>query len=97
MTRTIRRIGILIAGCGVILVGLVLSIPGFPGPGFVVIALGIAILATEFPSARRLLIRLKEWAKRHLPDALARRIHISEEDAKMMDEHRKKRHASASD
>ena len=97
MTRTLRRIWILIAGCTVIVFGLILSIPGFPGPGFVVIAMGIAILATEFPWARRVLIRLKEWCKRHLPDAIARRIHISEEDAKMMAEHRKKRHASASD
>jgi uncharacterized protein (TIGR02611 family) len=41
-------------------VGLVLSIPGVPGPGIVVIILGLVILSDHFHWARRML----DWAKR---------------------------------
>lgn len=68
-----------------ILIGLVLSIPFVPGPGFVFIAAGIAILATEFHWARRLIIRLKTWGRRVLPESLARRIHFSEKEKKVME------------
>lgn len=41
-------------------VGLILSIPGVPGPGIVVIILGLVILAEHYHWARRAL----DWAKR---------------------------------
>lgn len=42
-----------------IAVGLLLSIPGIPGPGFVVIALGLYLLSEHFHWARR----MHEWVK----------------------------------
>jgi uncharacterized protein (TIGR02611 family) len=48
----------------VILVGIVLSGPGVPGPGFVVIVCGLAILSTEFEWAERLLKRARNWLER---------------------------------
>ncbi len=41
-------------------VGVVLALPGVPGPGFVVIILGLVILSDHFHWARRML----DWAKR---------------------------------
>jgi hypothetical protein len=49
----IRRIFVAIAGFTVLLIGLALIV--LPGPAFVVIPLGLAILATEFVWARALL------------------------------------------
>ena len=42
----------------VILAGLALSLPGVPGPGLVLVALGLAMLALEFERAERLLERI---------------------------------------
>jgi tellurite resistance protein TerC len=57
-----KRLIILIVGSSVLLIGLALLV--LPGPAFVVIPLGLAILATEFIWARRLLNRIKEGASR---------------------------------
>ena len=46
-------------GFTVVLLGLVLAIPGVPGPGFVFIIAGLAILATEYAWARRYLGHIK--------------------------------------
>lgn len=56
--RHARRLVITIIGVTVILFGVALLV--LPGPGTVVIVLGVAILATEWVWARRLLKRLKE-------------------------------------
>jgi uncharacterized protein (TIGR02611 family) len=64
VTRWLWRFGVLTVGTIVILVGLILSIPGVIGPGFLVIFGGIAILATEFEWAKRLLERIKRGAKK---------------------------------
>jgi hypothetical protein len=61
--RATWRVLIAIAGSVVILVGALLSVPGIPGPGVVVMLAGLAILATEFAFARRLLHRLRDKAK----------------------------------
>lgn len=50
---TLRRIVILIVGGFVTLIGVALIV--LPGPAFVVLPFGLAILATEFVWARRLL------------------------------------------
>ena len=55
--RTARRILISIAGGTVVLIGIVLLVT--PGPAFIVIPAGIAILALEFTWARRTLDELK--------------------------------------
>jgi uncharacterized protein (TIGR02611 family) len=53
-----RKLVVLIIGATIILVGIALLV--LPGPGTVVIILGLALLGTEFVWARRLLKRVKE-------------------------------------
>lgn len=67
--RQARRLVILLVGATVVLVGVAMMV--LPGPAIVVIPAGLAILATEFLWARRLLkhIRLQavEFKNRVLP------------------------------
>lgn len=58
--REARKIIILVVGASVVGVGAVMLV--VPGPGTVVIPAGLAILATEFIWARRLLKRMKKAA-----------------------------------
>jgi hypothetical protein len=51
MLALFRRIGVAIAGVALILVGIVLLV--LPGPGLLLIAAGLGLLATEFPAVRR--------------------------------------------
>jgi uncharacterized protein (TIGR02611 family) len=55
--RKILRTGL---GFAVLLFGLILAIPGVPGPGFVFILLGLVILSAHYHWARRLLA----WARK---------------------------------
>lgn len=57
-----RRTVILVVGTTVILIGVALLV--LPGPGMVVIVIGLSLLATEFIWARRLLRRVKHDALR---------------------------------
>ena len=56
------RTAIFVLGMTVVLVGVVMIVT--PGPAFLVIPLGLAILATEFVWARRVLERLKAHLRR---------------------------------
>ena len=56
--RNARLLVILAVGTTIVLVGLLLLV--FPGPAFVVLPTGLAILATEFVWARRLLRKAKD-------------------------------------
>jgi len=58
----VRKIAVAIAGFSVIAFGVALLV--LPGPGLVVIPIGFAILAREFPWAARLLSWLKSHARR---------------------------------
>ena len=58
--RHVRRVVILVIGITVMLIGVALIF--LPGPAVVVIPAGLAILATEFLWARRILDRLKDGA-----------------------------------
>lgn len=60
MGRNIKRIVITIVGVLVVLIGIVL-IP-LPGPGWAIVFGGIAILATEYVWAQRLLVYAKRKA-----------------------------------
>ena len=51
---TIYRVSFAVAGVGVIILGVIL-LP-LPGPGWLIIALGLAMLALEFDRAERLLM-----------------------------------------
>ena len=52
-----RRIAIFVIGVTVLLVGIIMIVT--PGPAFVVVPLGLAILAVEFAWARRWLKKLR--------------------------------------
>lgn len=55
--KKVRKVAILILGSSVLLVGLVMIV--LPGPAFIVIPTGLAILGTEFLWARRIMKRFK--------------------------------------
>lgn len=55
-----RRVVVLVFGVTVLVLGIALLV--LPGPAFIVIPIGIAILATEFVWAKRLLNRMKAGA-----------------------------------
>lgn len=59
--KQIKRFTVGLVGTTVILIGFALLV--LPGPAFVVIPAGFAILATEFAWARRALRKLKEKGK----------------------------------
>jgi len=59
--QTARKLIVLVVGCTVVLLGVVLIFT--PGPAMLVIPAGLAILATEFVWARRLLRRIKARAR----------------------------------
>jgi uncharacterized protein (TIGR02611 family) len=58
----VHRAGIVALGFLIVLVGIVLSGPGVPGPGIAVILVGLGFLALEFDRAERLLERAIIWA-----------------------------------
>ena len=62
-----------IGGIVVLLAGLFLSLPGIPGPGIVVIVLGLGILSSEFDWAERLYTRLKEMGQKMSQNLLQRK------------------------
>ena len=53
-----KRVIIAVVGFTIVLAGVAMIV--LPGPAFIVIPLGLAILATEFVWARRLLNKVKE-------------------------------------
>jgi uncharacterized protein (TIGR02611 family) len=57
--RYMRKFGVGVAGAVVTVLGVALSLPGIPGPGFLVILLGLGILSLEFEWADRLRARLQ--------------------------------------
>ena len=59
--RVARRIVITVIGFTVVIIGVIMLFT--PGPGMIVIPVGIGILGLEFLWARRLLTRMKEKAK----------------------------------
>lgn len=70
-SRTLRlgwRAGVLVLGLAVIVVGVIL-LP-LPGPGWLVIFAGVALWATEFAWAQRVL----RWAKRKVTEAAQRAL-----------------------
>ena len=61
LLRQARRVVVGVIGSTVLLVGVALLV--LPGPAFIVIPAGLAILAMEFAWARRWLQRLKHLAE----------------------------------
>jgi tellurite resistance protein TerC len=58
--RAARRFAVLIIGTTVLVIGVIMIVT--PGPAIVVIPAGLAILATEFVWAERMLKEIKERA-----------------------------------
>ena len=67
-----KRVILVVVGFTILLLGVVMAIPGVPGPGFLTILAGLSILAVEFVWARKLLERFQEQGAR-LRDLLLRR------------------------
>ncbi len=61
--RNIKRIIITIAGSIVIFIGVLLIF--LPGPAFIIIPLGLAILALEYDWAKKLFLKLKSRKKKN--------------------------------
>jgi Putative transmembrane protein (PGPGW) len=76
--RNGKRVGVTIAGFLVLLAGAAMLV--LPGPGIVVIIAGLAILATEYVWAQRLLRLAKEKANQ-AKGAILRKDKNKEEDA----------------
>lgn len=58
----LRRIGVVVTGVLLVLAGVVMSGPGIPGPGILVILVGLSFLALEFDRAERVLEKAIVWA-----------------------------------
>jgi uncharacterized protein (TIGR02611 family) len=58
----VRRISRIVGGFTLLLVGIVMLVT--PGPGWLVILLGLGLLAAEFVWARRLMDRIKREGER---------------------------------
>jgi len=56
------RVGVVILGIALVIVGILMSGPGIPGPGIVVVLLGLSFLALEFERAERILEKAIVWA-----------------------------------
>ncbi len=63
--KQFKRIFVIIVGFTILLIGLALII--LPGPAFIVIPVGLSILATEFIWAKKLLDKVKEQIKKNNP------------------------------
>jgi len=70
MLRHTIRASRIVGGVVLILVGLVLALPGVPGPGLPVAFVGLTVLGTEFEWARTLRARCDAAVRR-----LVRRTH----------------------
>jgi uncharacterized protein (TIGR02611 family) len=58
----VGRVGVVALGALLVLLGIVMSGPGIPGPGILVILLGLSFLALEFERAEHLLEKAIIWA-----------------------------------
>jgi uncharacterized protein (TIGR02611 family) len=60
--RRMVTVGRIAAGFALLIIGGVLAIPGVPGPGILIILLGLALLSNHFEWARRALAWCrKKW------------------------------------
>ena len=76
---TARRIVVGIVGASVLLLGVVMLVT--PGPAFVIIPLGLAILAIEFVWARRWLKKLRRMISDRAAQARGKRAEEHRNDA----------------
>src|SRR5262245_9349085 len=72
--KVVKRVVVSVVGATVLLIGIALLV--LPGPAFIVIPLGLAILATEYAWARRWLKKVRRVAS----DVVSRRKQASIND-----------------
>ena len=60
----VARVGVVLLGGLLVVAGVLMSGPGIPGPGILVILIGLSFLALEFEKAERLLEKAIVWADR---------------------------------
>src|SRR5438552_18146684 len=75
--KIVRRVIVTVIGATVLLIGVALLV--LPGPAFVVIPVGLAILATEYAWARRWLKRARQIAS----DAVSGRERATPRDSRV--------------
>ena len=73
--KVVRRVIVSVVGATVLLIGVALLV--LPGPAFIVIPIGLAILATEYAWARRWLKKVRRMAS----DVVSRRSSTAPEDS----------------
>jgi uncharacterized protein (TIGR02611 family) len=67
--KAVRRFAVTLVGAAIVVLGIALMV--LPGPGFLILAVGLAILATEYAWARRLLDRTRHKAQEAQRTAVA--------------------------
>jgi uncharacterized protein (TIGR02611 family) len=75
VTNAVWRASVLIVGFSIVLAGIAMLV--LPGPGWVAIFLGLAVLSSEFAWAHRFygpLQRAFEWAKQKAKERAARKV-----------------------
>lgn len=75
--RNGKRVGVTIAGFAVLLAGIALLV--LPGPGWLLIFVGLGILSTEYVWARRLLAKAKEKAEQAKDTVLRKKSKATEQ------------------
>lgn len=76
--RVARRIVVTLVGVSVLLVGVIMLVT--PGPAFVVIPVGLAILGLEFAWARRWLKKVRERVSEESRRRFGRRVEARRDD-----------------
>jgi len=64
MLRHTIRASRIVLGLALVILGVVLALPGVPGPGLLVMFVGLTVLGGEFEWARRLRDRLQGLLRR---------------------------------
>ncbi|MCE7936785.1 hypothetical protein DYH10_03280 [Candidatus Saccharibacteria bacterium CPR2] len=78
LKNSTKRVANDLVGFTLLVIGLILSLPGLPGPGLLVILLGLGLLARNYPWAKKPL----ETAKKYYEKAKAKLIKHSGEESK---------------
>lgn len=70
--KTARRIAVLVVGSTILVIGIIMLIT--PGPAFIVIPIGLAVLGMEFAWARLWLRKVREGISNHTAKHRSERV-----------------------
>jgi uncharacterized protein (TIGR02611 family) len=71
LKKSTRKLLVSLAGFPIVILGIIL-IP-LPGPGILVVLLGLFILSLEFDWAKRYIDKVKDWQKRTIEKAQSKK------------------------